>query len=109
MEKIWFIKIDNRKFGPYSPSDLKRDKRVTPDTLVWREGFADWVPMRFVEELNSVFEDDASGVKAVIPKDELGKDEIALDYSAEPPNNLWLIVAIALIMTYLVSQFLWNH
>ena len=57
MMKEWFIQIDGSSQGPYSIEDLKRDDRITPDTLVWKEGFANWVPMRKVAELEEVFRD----------------------------------------------------
>lgn len=58
MNKIWFIKFEGIEEGPYSIQDLKYDRRITPDTLVWREGFTQWVPIRNVPELQEVFEEE---------------------------------------------------
>lgn len=54
-EAVWFILIDRQKEGPYSVSDLKYHKLFTLDTLVWREGFQEWVSARCVPELAALF------------------------------------------------------
>jgi hypothetical protein len=61
MDKIWFMAINGKQEGPYSIEDLKRDSRLTPDTLVWRQGFKKWLPIRFVPELKEIFKDKSEG------------------------------------------------
>ncbi len=111
MQKIWYIKIDGQREGPLSVSDLKRDRRLTPDTLVWKEGFKDWQPMREVPELKEVFEDENPPPK-LSPQDLLqGKpalpdDELILDFGQEPPYLFWLLAALLAVM-YMLQKLYW--
>ena len=43
----WYAVIDNQRQGPMSPEDLEARidaKQITAQTLLWREGMANWVP-----------------------------------------------------------------
>ncbi len=45
----WFYRVDGKKTGPISSNDLKafyKAKAITTDTLVRREGMADWQPLQ---------------------------------------------------------------
>lgn len=108
--KIWYIQINGEKLGPYSFQDLKRNWKITPDTLAWREGFVNWLPLRDILELKDLFKDEEDSV----PLDEkfkvsesknlkLGKNDV-LTIQNEPPNLiLWLIVFF--ILFFLVLHF----
>lgn len=104
MDKIWYIKIHGSREGPYSIMDLRRDKRITPDTLVWRQGFDRWQKIRYVPELKAVFEDSESTNEPrgkfkfpEVPSDE----EIVLDAQEGRDPNRWLwIVLIAILLFY---------
>ena len=52
----YFI-IDNngQQAGPFSQDQLVQ-KAITPETLVWKQGMADWTPAWKVEELKTVLE-----------------------------------------------------
>lgn len=110
MEKIWYIKVNGKPEGPFSILDLKRDWRITPDTLVWREGFEKWVPIRNVVELREVFKDEGDDLndekeKIRFPKT-ANKDEIALDMRSDPPNFSWALIFL-LILIYFLTQMIW--
>ena len=47
--EYWII-IDNKHAGPYSATQLI-DAGLTPETLVWHEGLADWAKAGEVPEL----------------------------------------------------------
>lgn len=103
MEKIWYIQVDGTREGPFSFQELKKDLRITPDTLIWKSGFKKWVPIRSVPELKELFKDEPTpdhdiGTKArrkILAK---GKDELALDMQRGLPPLFWLlIIAIALL------------
>lgn len=126
MDKIWFIAVNDQYEGPFSIEELKRDTRITPDTLVWREGFDTWRPMRKVADLKVIFEDE----KKPQPEDDeeegedeeeqpgkpkkkkskaketkpLTDEEIAINMQADFPPVLWLFL-ILLVITYLIYQF----
>jgi len=108
MAKEWFIKIENKIEGPFDCQDLKRDPRVTPDTLVKRKGSTYWVPLRFVRELQDVFKDDPEG-EALHEKPPLkplptaiGQDQATLVLQQDPSQFiLWLLLLIiALFYTF---------
>ena len=52
----YFI-IDNngQQAGPFSQDQLVQ-KAISPETLVWKQGMADWTPAWKVEELRTVLE-----------------------------------------------------
>jgi hypothetical protein len=105
MDKIWFILIADEKEGPYSFFQLKRDPRITPDTLVWKEGFKDWTAIRFVPELKDIFKDEnvvkeEPDLLNPVPTD-LMQDQAALTIQQDPSQFiLWTIVLILLIYTF---------
>lgn len=116
MDKIWFIQIEDHQEGPYSIEDLKSDHRITPDTLVWREGFSTWIPIRQVNELKEIFEEP----KPVQPSDEEeekkskdkktktfgnGRDELAIDLQRDYPPIFWLLVVLIILSYFLYRLF----
>jgi uncharacterized RDD family membrane protein YckC len=49
---MWFYLEDDQQRGPVVDADLaalRRDGKVNSETLVWREGMADWQPLREVQ------------------------------------------------------------
>jgi len=50
----WYVAIDEKQTGPLSPDAIKDhwDRgEIGPDSLTWRQGFEDWVPLSEVSEL----------------------------------------------------------
>lgn len=50
----WWYAADGTKKGPVNTEELKTllvENKITPATMVWREGFDAWVPFSGVEEL----------------------------------------------------------
>lgn len=110
MEKIWFIRVDGKKEGPFSLEELKHDLRITPDTLVWRKGFRRWIPIRRVRELKKIFEDetespvDLTELVRFKSLEMTGKDTLVLNLTREnPPLLFWILVTI-LVVSYLVYK-----
>lgn len=107
MEKIWFIYIFGRVEGPFTPAELKNDLRLTPETLVWREGFDDWKPIKEVEELHDLFQEERTP-----PSDEASVDtcspeqELALQIQKEPPFLLFWLMVILLMAGYLIYIYI---
>ena len=100
MEKIWYILIDEVEEGPFSSKELWFDARVNLETLVWKEGFRDWTPIKNVKELRKYFPSDSSSEKKDEKKDAkaLGtQNEIALDYSNDP-NFFFFLILVALLL-----------
>jgi hypothetical protein len=56
----WYVGINNVPVGPIRMSQLHSKASagaVNPDSMVWREGFEDWQPLRSFPELLAVVED----------------------------------------------------
>lgn len=52
----WYYAVEGRQVGPISEADwdgLVRAGTITPETLVWREGMANWQPFQEVQEVQS--------------------------------------------------------
>lgn len=53
-----YVWLDGQQEGPYDFKTCRQlvgMRRMTPDTLVWQEGMADWAPANQVKELDSLF------------------------------------------------------
>ena len=49
---MWYYLEDEQQRGPVMDADLetlRRDGKINPETLVWREGMANWQPLREVK------------------------------------------------------------
>lgn len=112
LEKEWFIFVENQPAGPYDLIQLKNDYRFTPDTLVWKKGFAEWVAARFVPELQDVFKDESTS--PTTPEDleskglepDLGQQNQATLTMQQDPYLLFLwILVFLLIILYTYYQF----
>jgi len=115
MDKIWYINILGKTEGPFSGDDLSLDKRINPNTFVWKEGFDGWKLIRDVAELEFLFKDK----NEVTPPEESAdlnllstnkgeqEGEIILDYGQEPPYLFWLLLSL-LIFIYVILQLFWK-
>ncbi len=110
MNKEWFILVNGNQEGPYSLRDLKRHPQVTPDTLVWKKGWKEWMAIRFVPELKDVFKDEPgtkplNGKKAV---PDLSRDQATLTITNQDPFHpyLWLLLIISFViyLIYMLSK-----
>lgn len=57
LKEQWHAAIDNKPTGPMSIQELKEhldQGSVTSTSLVWRDGFADWMELKAVKELSSL-------------------------------------------------------
>jgi hypothetical protein len=115
MDKIWYIDVNGKSEGPFSIDDLRRDLRITPDTLVWKEGFPSWKPIRKVPELKAVFADEPDPKKPKPADPELpakavppSQSELVLDLKKEPPYFFWFLIIIAAII-YFLTQLFWSR
>ncbi|WP_224368444.1 adventurous gliding motility protein GltJ [Hyalangium versicolor] len=53
----WYVAIDEKQVGPLSVEKVKEHwerGEVGPDSLCWRQGYGDWIPLSEVKELASV-------------------------------------------------------
>jgi hypothetical protein len=109
MNKIWFVLIESEREGPWSKEELKVDQRLTPDTLIWKEGFDDWKKIRDVPELSDLFEEkpQENEIKEEpsIAKEVPAQDELVLDMRQEPPFRMWIYVALAIFIYVILKLY----
>lgn len=98
LEPIWFILIDRKKEGPYNLFDLKHHKLFTLDTLVWREGFPEWVSARCVPELAALFKKEEHPFL-------LGDQQSVLTMEKDPFQRFFWFILVLLIAVYLIYFF----
>jgi hypothetical protein len=107
MKKIWYIQIGGQEEGPYSFPDLKRDPRITPDTLARKAGEAEWRPVRLIKELRDLFKEEEPFEEEQKPKVPskmvAGQDTLALDMRYDPSNWIWVVILILAIL-YVLYQ-----
>ncbi len=112
----WFIQIEGKQEGPFSFEELKRDRRITPDTLVWKAGFSNWLPIRKVAELRDLFKDEENENSSdeenedkarTLSKKSLDNDVLTLQYD---PSHwiVWLII-ILIILLYVLFRWSFTH
>jgi hypothetical protein len=107
-DKVWFIQVNGNKEGPFTAQQLRHDQRITPDTRVWKQGFTQWIAIRYVPELKEIFADEEP-LEEIGPKKinanlaRHGKDELAIDLRKSPPLYFWLIVVLV-ILAYLIYR-----
>lgn len=70
------------RFGPLTIEELKQ-KAITPETLVWKEGLPDWVPANTLSDLKELFD-----VAEDIPH------QIQLTGTLSPQPKNWLIESV---------------
>ena len=59
----WYVAIDEVPVGPIRHTDLRMkygQGAVTDDSLVWREGFEEWRPLRTLPDLHMLVREEVS-------------------------------------------------
>jgi|CXWL01.1.fsa_nt_gi predicted Zn finger-like uncharacterized protein len=71
----WYVAIDEKQTGPMSVDKLKDhwDRgEVSPDSLCWRAGFSDWIPLSEAAELGPVLAPRPAKAVIVPPPQTIG-------------------------------------
>jgi len=96
----WYVGINDSPIGPIPLTELRTRAaggQVTVDSLVWRDGFEDWKPVRSFPELLAVVEEAISSVYA--SRGPLAPRAAAADYgplvTLSPPTERQLPVGTA--------------
>jgi hypothetical protein len=90
----FYLLVNNEKEGPYSLEEL-RQKGVTENSLVWREGYDAWTPAWSVPELREILPSAANKAATAAP------------FAAEPvvlPPKTWFVEAF-LVVIFCCSPF----
>jgi len=54
---VWHVVVDGEQVGPLTEAEVKdrlRQGKINSDTLVWKEGFADWMQLSTVPDLTAI-------------------------------------------------------
>lgn len=112
---VWYIIIEHQQEGPYSLQDLKRNRRFTPDTLVWKKGFSEWIAARFVPEILEIFKDEVESqsvhdrFKGKAVGTDLGQESQATLTLQQDPYQIFLwILVLLLVFIYAYYQFYYS-
>lgn len=57
-QSTYYVAVNGQPTGPFSISELKNmvlEKRFSPNSLVWKQGMAEWVKAESVEEIKDIF------------------------------------------------------
>jgi membrane protein YdbS with pleckstrin-like domain len=68
---MYYLLLDGAQTGPFTLAqliELWRAKRITPLTLYWEEGNADWLPLHNIAPLLEVPDRAAAGAPPTLPK-----------------------------------------
>lgn len=84
MAASYYIADGDVRRGPFSMEELGQ-QNLTPETLVWHEGMADWQPAGQVEELRPIL--GAPGVPPVAPPPPVPDYGPSINYAGVPPYN----------------------
>lgn len=104
--KEWYVIIEGHVKGPLTINELRKEWKITPDTLVWKEGFGEWLPIRLIPELKILFEDPPAK-KPTPPieppaKKPLAQNEVLTVHFPPPYLITGLIVVILLLLYFLL-------
>lgn len=104
MEKEWYIKIRGKQQGPFAKGELLAVPGISADTLVKKGEWNYWLPLREVEELKDLIEDEKPKKKLVFPEPPRTPLDEVLAAEGGPPNyTLWILIILLLLIIYLIS------
>ena len=74
------------RYGPFTMDQL-RERNITSETLVWKEGMADWLPANKLNELDELLK-PSEGFSSQVPP------PFITPLATEPPPKNWLVESI---------------
>ena len=63
MENNFYFSDGSEQFGPVSIKELK-SRNITPETLIWRDGFDDWKEAGTIDELSELFNEKSVKIES---------------------------------------------
>jgi outer membrane biosynthesis protein TonB len=87
----WYVGINGVPVGPVRLSELRRKAAanlITEDSLVWREGFEEWLPLRTFPELVAMLKESAGTTRASLTPAPPGAGPHPSNRPIPPPAGL---------------------
>jgi hypothetical protein len=115
-EVVWYVRPPTGgQFGPAAPQVIRgwlAEGRISADTLVWREGWRDWLEAGGVfPQLNSVYLDPLAALNIPAPMEVIPQRTAQLSLPAKRGVSrrlLWIIAAILLALIAVLGIVLWQ-
>lgn len=109
--KVWYVDIGGKAEGPFTVEELKRNRRLTPDTYVWRNGFDKWKQIRTVLELEDLFKEEKEPEEpdekvSKSPQNKKIGNDLVLENGLEPPYLYWWVIAILVLLYFFLQLYL---
>lgn len=86
----YFYTDGNKRFGPYTIDDLQHHN-ITPETLVWYDGMADWQPARTMYELQDIVK---QAPPPISPTTRNNYNSQQTNHRPNIPPKTWLVESI---------------
>ncbi len=100
----YYIHFDNQQSGPFTIEELKT-KNITRETLVWKEGMANWVKARELNDLDILFNSQPPPLNQTPP---LIRLEEALPANNRKNNNAIKLLVGSIIIVG-AALLIWNY
>ena len=120
---VWLAR-NGEKFGPYEPDLLRQwvaEGKVARDTMAWREGMAQWLPLDQVIDVGTAaappppppFGGDLPPMSARAGRsgfDDLGRESVTDRRRAlpSPPSMHWFALVLLCIVTLNIFGLVWR-
>lgn len=105
MATEWFYADGGAECGPVSSNELKRmaeSGTVSPETLIWKEGYSDWVPAKNVQGLFPA-SPPPSASRSLPPPLRNGESGSAFDYRILYGLTVAIVILWAVLYSFLGS------
>lgn len=89
--QVWYYKIGEEKSGPHSHEELQQmldQGKIDPSTRIWKEDFAEWLPISEVEHFNMATLDETPTI-TIEKKVEYARETDQDDVRPRPWIRFW--------------------
>jgi len=101
-EKIWMLLIEGKEEGPFSFNDLRKDPRITPQTLARRLDSANWKKIGSIPELQQLFVEPEDLNEPTANLKIATGDDAELAMPLNPQNPLLILLIILILLTLII-------
>ena len=96
--KQYYISINQQSYGPFTLEQLAQDPQFSPETLVFTEGLANWVPAAQVPEFGQVFVSRNLAAQPMQYQAPMAPVQVAAPQKSNSSNTVIIIAVVALLL-----------